>query len=364
MARPGPLKTILFSLIPVIALLIAAEILLRAVHFEYQPGYNPIIVKNKYGMGSYEKIFEFSVDTIWKLKPNSAHEMKIVRVIDGETTESGVYEDRINSHGFRGPEIGIDSASDVVRIACLGDSTTFGFNVRATDSWPALLQNLLNENLEAGDAAARVQVINGGVIGYSSTQALIHYKKRIARFDPDFVVIATGLVNEVFRQELTDREQIDLLQSRRTLIETGEFLLRFRIPQALMMIIHGTAPRGDSGAGKQYHKPRVPVEQFRDDLAGFVELSRSDGFRLIPVVPPRKQELFDRFPELVEYDRAIVETAETNGLVPLRIDRVFNSHPEKRYLFSHRDDYHPTMAGYALMANILATHLQPAAFSE
>ncbi len=360
MKKTGIIKTFVFSIIPLIFLLLVVELALRVAGFNYAADYDPIVVKNKYGMGSYESIFEFSPDTIWKLKPNSVHVMKTVSVVDGKPAQAGTYDDRINSHGFRGPEISLGKPENTVRVACLGDSSTFGFNVRAQDSYPALLEKVLNEKLENKGVSRRVEVINGGIIGYTSTQALIHYEKSVAAFDPDFVIIMIGIINEVFRQEHTDYEQIEILRANRGVDALSNVLRRFRISQLITKMIQVGKSAKKKIRANGVMKRRVPVEQFRNDINKFVELSRRDNFKLIMVVPPRKQTLFDRFPELAGYDSAIIEAANENKLVALRIDRIFDTHPEKEYLFSARDDYHPTMAGYALIANILATHIEPA----
>ena len=74
-----------------------------------------------------------------------------------------------------------DSAT--TRVAVLGGSTTFGMGMSDADSWPALLQTALG----AGYA-----VDNHGVLGYSSTEAVIQAALTLPETRPDVVVFHGG----------------------------------------------------------------------------------------------------------------------------------------------------------------------------
>jgi hypothetical protein len=100
----------------------------------------------------------------------------------------------ISSRGLRSPEVPREKAPGVQRIAVLGDSCTFGF-VQAGDTWfdtprpyAALLQDLLDENLGPG----RFQVINYGMIGYTTFHGLRMLRREVLPDRPDFIVIRFG----------------------------------------------------------------------------------------------------------------------------------------------------------------------------
>lgn len=101
---------------------------------------------------------------------------------------SGRIEYSINEFGFRGPAPSVRKPTGVLRIACLGDSFTFGEGVRYEDTWPVVLSRRLNES--GGLDAQRVETLNVGVQGYGLLDCLMWYGVRIEKFDPDVVILA------------------------------------------------------------------------------------------------------------------------------------------------------------------------------
>lgn len=67
-----------------------------------------------------------------------------------------------------------------VRIALIGDSMTFGYEVQCQDSWAHELEGLLQPH---------AQVLNFGVSAYSLHQALLRYEKDVRPWHPQVVVI-------------------------------------------------------------------------------------------------------------------------------------------------------------------------------
>lgn len=93
---------------------------------------------------------------------------------------------RVNSHGFRGPEVPVRKPHDVLRVVGLGDSHMFGWGVSQEDSYLAVLERLLNERSVAGK---RWQVLNFAVPGYDTVMEVATLERRALAFDPDVVVI-------------------------------------------------------------------------------------------------------------------------------------------------------------------------------
>ena len=91
-----------------------------------------------------------------------------------------------NELGLRGPLFPREKAADVFRIACVGDSFTFGYLVDEDETWPAALQRWL----DARDDPRTFEVWNFGVFGYETTQELQYLRTRVLEFDPDLVVWA------------------------------------------------------------------------------------------------------------------------------------------------------------------------------
>ncbi len=110
--------------------------------------------------------------------------------------ESQLYRDRItrrvsyrcstDSRGFRGPEIADSPAPGVTRVACLGDSITFGHGVDDDETYPAVLQELLSEH---GD----YEVINAADIGAESKDVLQVLREEVLPLSVDVVTVCVGV---------------------------------------------------------------------------------------------------------------------------------------------------------------------------
>jgi lysophospholipase L1-like esterase len=94
-------------------------------------------------------------------------------------------EARINEQGFRGRAVSIPKPAGVLRVACIGDSHTFGHGVDEEHTWPRTLERALEHEL----AGVRVEVMNWGVNGYDTEQEVAQLEERIARYEPDLVLL-------------------------------------------------------------------------------------------------------------------------------------------------------------------------------
>jgi len=99
----------------------------------------------------------------------------------------------IDAYGFRVEKPRRGLAPDVpLRVACLGDSCTFGFDVEAEEAYPAELGRQLRERL--GHA---VEILNAGVIGYSTRHGERLFRERIVPLRPDVVTVAYCVANRI-----------------------------------------------------------------------------------------------------------------------------------------------------------------------
>jgi len=94
----------------------------------------------------------------------------------------------INSEGYRGPERPAARPAGVLRILCMGGSTTWGHNLRDGETWPHLLEQRLVKDL-----GPPVEVWNGGVQGWGFEHIAASLESgRLARLQPDVVVLYEG----------------------------------------------------------------------------------------------------------------------------------------------------------------------------
>jgi len=98
---------------------------------------------------------------------------------------SSLAEVRLNREGFRGPCYPIRKNPNTLRIACIGDSFTFGWAVTDDQTYPFHLRHRL-ERLRGSD---RVEVMNFGIPGYNTENALRQYQKLVRPWKPDIVIL-------------------------------------------------------------------------------------------------------------------------------------------------------------------------------
>jgi lysophospholipase L1-like esterase len=96
---------------------------------------------------------------------------------------------QLNDEGFRvAGSIGPKRPASI-RIVCLGDSWTFGMNVNDDQTYPARLEQILRRTYPDHD----VEVINLGMLGYSSYQGLALLQHRALALRPDVVVLGFAM---------------------------------------------------------------------------------------------------------------------------------------------------------------------------
>lgn len=94
-----------------------------------------------------------------------------------------------NSRGFRGPEWGDPRPGEVLRIACLGDSFTFGEGVRFEETYAERTAALLRARPGVAARYGGVEALNFGVGGYNTEQALDALERFVLPSRPDVVVL-------------------------------------------------------------------------------------------------------------------------------------------------------------------------------
>jgi hypothetical protein len=90
-----------------------------------------------------------------------------------------------NSHGLRDAEYDYDKPAGVVRIVALGDSSLFGWGVRAEDSTTEVLENMLKTT----NGLPPTEVLNFSVPGYNTAIEADVFIAKALRYDPDIVLV-------------------------------------------------------------------------------------------------------------------------------------------------------------------------------
>ena len=139
-----------------------------------------------------------------------------------------------NSIGIAGDEIK-EKPDNTYRIFAVGGSTTYGYNERASETWPGYLQQIINEKITDKE----IEVINAGIPGATSTSEYGFIKNKLPPFDPDLIIMydgwnerkgKVGNVNESIRNwesvcELGKNEGFDTIIIIQPLPITGQRVL-------------------------------------------------------------------------------------------------------------------------------------------
>lgn len=90
----------------------------------------------------------------------------------------------INEHGSRGATFKVPKPSGVQRVVVLGGSTVFDTHADEGADWPHLVEKFLREK-----GHHRVEVINAGIPGHTSSDSLGRLYTEIWQWEPDYLII-------------------------------------------------------------------------------------------------------------------------------------------------------------------------------
>jgi|GEM_PF-1991063 len=334
-------KTVIFSILPVLVLLLVGESGLRVYSWYFRTAYE----RYNTSTGRLE------------LVPNLRATLPDGRRI------------RINSKGFIGAEFADEKPDGIYRIFAVGDSCTFGgdWNV----SYPAFLQSVLNSD------GRRYEVINAGIEGYNSQQALGRIRDDILKYDPDLVTIYVGW-NDLMKMRPGNMSST----GRPTWVGTvlnQSYLYRGLSKVIFFYIRPLLMSPGVSGEESEYHAfdQFVPAS-YEENVSAMIALLRERKVRVLLLTRPTvltrnmtaedlkaQRVFFPYFPEAYSVPRLLsLHNAYNNSLrrlatrlqVPIvDLDKVFNGQ-DKRPLFW--DTMHPSKKGHELIATRLAPRVR------
>jgi len=276
----------------------------------------------------------------------------------GERVELGVHVS-INALGIRGPAIEREKPAGVRRVLVVGDSTVYGHGVDG----PQVFSQRLNTRF-----GPTVQVLNGGVPGYSSLQTLNLLQMRLMATEPDVLVIASLWSDNNF-DSFVDGELISRQRAHQrgwratalTLLEWSavyrflDWKLRMEDREAAVQEVGwmlGRAPQGD--------RRRVPVNDYATNLQAMCDLMHASGGEVVFVSLANQVDLGAETTGAHAwslYRQVMVDTALRNGAPLVDVVAVFQtSGLSMDELFL--DEMHPTDRGHDLIGQALARTLE------
>jgi len=336
-------KILLFSVLPLLLLLMAGELGLRVYAYYFRTAYE----RFNYSTGRLE------------LVPNTHDVMP-----DGR-------EILINSKGFVGPEFEATKPMDVYRIFALGDSCTFG------GSWNKAYPALLERRLKVESHDRVVEVINAGVEGYNSEYALGRLRQDLLQYQPDMVLIYIGW-NDLMKVDPHNVEAagkygwLAKIMNESYLIKAYSKLFFFHL-RPIFAKPALTVDRNELNIFSDFD-PSV----FRNNVAAMVQLLKEQNIAVVLMTRPtavrpemtheqitKEHIFFPYFPGAYSvprllglhdaYNRTIRAISASQDVPLLDLDYIFNKQ-DKSPLFW--DTMHPSMYGHELIASELAEQLR------
>lgn len=207
---------------------------------------------------------------------------------------------QFNKEGFRGKLASAERPAGFVRIAVVGDGASLGVNVKPEVAWPAVLEELMRVYHYQGE------VLNFSVPGFTAVQGNAYYKKRVAPFDPDILIISFGGIHETEAPPsgLRDCEMMQWCASAR--FRLRRFFDKFGAARwASGNLYNFSTPASRSTA-------RGAPSEFESAVGEMINLQKSRGKRAVLVVPSYPKKLVNERPSLDSFAAALRRAADSS----------------------------------------------------
>jgi hypothetical protein len=204
---------------------------------------------------------------------------------------------RTEAHGFRGPAIAEQAAPGVARIAFVGDSTTMGWGVAEQETFA----HQVIARLQA--QGRKVDGFNEGVGNWNTTQELTNFRDTGLKMKPDIVVL-TYFINDGEPMPSYPKESWLDLHSAAWIV------LNYRLDSLIRQF--GPRPDWRHYYRNLYNDDAPGWQATQKAIAGFAEIARTSGIRIVVFHLPELRELKPYpFQDVTDKVRKVVEA---NGL--------------------------------------------------
>ncbi|MBK7975535.1 MAG: hypothetical protein IPK07_20370 [Deltaproteobacteria bacterium] len=258
-----------------------------------------------------------------------------------------------DSLGFRGDERPLAKPPGTFRILALGDSITYGAGIPLERTYPKVLESLL------GGATTRIEVWNGGTIGYNARQEALWLERSGLAIQPDLVLVAACANDLGPRQvESTTRDGIVIREYAPPLVP----LVLGAGPRARAITERSALARFAQRAGARFSHgaAAAPIldPQAEANAAAYRRIrdhAAAAGARTALVVFPMLGATDDG---LEAVRRRIVEIGVALEIPTLDLADAFRALPPAELRLVATDPWHPNATGHALAAQEAARLLR------
>lgn len=304
--------------------------------------------------------------------------------LDGYSrTSEFVMHISINSRGLRDREIDYAKPRQIFRIGLFGDSFTFGEGVQNHESYPKILEALLNGSRSSQSQANGIEVINFGIGKTGTSHQLAFYQKEGMKYQLDLVIVGFFAGND-FSDNWSGVFYLkgDSLVHRAGTYSRTRKLQRFlyAIPGYKWAATHSHVvnlfrkaatvldDRARMTAAASLNEPLVADTSLQkvhltvrllEEFSRQARLHGSDFLLLkLPTRGERPRSSYsatDSVPPHVEQCERLLATLRQKQIPTLDLTPVFATLPESTHFFV--DDGHMTKLGYEVVARRLQQYL-------
>jgi lysophospholipase L1-like esterase len=242
---------------------------------------------------------------------------------------------RINSQGLRNPEVAPRREPGVRRVLVLGDSLTFGWGVEERETFPRVLERMLNES------GRQFEVINAGVGNYNTAQEVAWFTERGLAYEPDEVILGF-YINDA---EPTPRRTESWLASH-----SYVYVVLSSAWDALQRQIGLKKGYYDYYADL-YDESNPGWRECQAALERLIAICRARGFRISVALLPELHDVEVSYPFRFVHER-VAAVVTRQGAPVVDLDGAFRGH-EPKSLWVSPGDAHPN----ALAQRIIAERL-------
>jgi lysophospholipase L1-like esterase len=226
---------------------------------------------------------------MWRLAPNVQIQTFVhYRAKDGELQPIQI---TINEDGYRGRKPTEVNGRKVARVLCLGDSNFFGYPLDDSQAFPQVLANAVTRELPQRP----VEVINGGVPGYSTVQGRLWHARMFAHTERD-VLLLSFLNNDAWPQPRTDDASLRWYGS--AWYSVSVLIHHSQLVCWLERWIF-------AASAKSREVPRVPLDEFAQNYESFI---REAGKAAVIIVDYRAYRQYE------PYSQKLRELAREKGV--------------------------------------------------